>query len=253
MESLWSLLDQAAANTRQREAAMHRDHIEIEEKHRKNAFTQKTVGELNLASDQQPVTKYLGAADSSSTARVALNEEVSSDVKTSLESVVEKQNLALPSKSPLVEGGNKKKRSDGEKSTAGSKWFDMPAAELTPEVERDLKLLKLRHVLDPKRFYKKDDSFLGGRKKGAKAPQFFQIGTIVDTPLDYHNRLTKKERKRHIVDDLLADDESRRYYKKKFMEVQERQAVNQSKQYHAIKRRRLDTYKQLSKQSKRNK
>jgi hypothetical protein len=169
-------------------------------------------------------------------------------VKSALELEIESVDLSThPSK---LTSAHKSKSNKTNVRTAGHKWFDMRATEITPEVERDLKLLKLRQVLDPKRFYKKDDSLLGGRAKGAD-PGVFQIGTILDSPLDTGNsRITNKQRKRHIVDDLLADDDSRRYYKKKFMEVQKRQEVNQSKQYHAIKRRRLDTYKQLSKQHK---
>ena len=52
-------------------------------------------------------------------------------------------------------------------NTAGPKWFDMPAPEITPEVKRDLQLLKLRNVLDPKRFYKKDND--------RKLPKYFQV------------------------------------------------------------------------------
>lgn len=43
----------------------------------------------------------------------------------------------------------------------------MPAPEITPEVKRDLQLLKLRNVLDPKRFYKKDSD--------RKLPKYFQV------------------------------------------------------------------------------
>ncbi|KVH88568.1 hypothetical protein Ccrd_026483, partial [Cynara cardunculus var. scolymus] len=46
------------------------------------------------------------------------------------------------------------------KDTTGKNWFDMPAPTLTPELKKDLKLLKLRNVIDPKRHYKKGDSKL---------------------------------------------------------------------------------------------
>ena len=47
------------------------------------------------------------------------------------------------------------KRKKGKSDYSG--WFDIPKAEITPEVKRHLQLLKLRDVLDPKRFYKKDN------------------------------------------------------------------------------------------------
>ncbi|KAG2274846.1 hypothetical protein Bca52824_057401 [Brassica carinata] len=34
-------------------------------------------------------------------------------------------------------------------------WFDMPAPTMTPELKRDLQLLKLRDVMDPKTHYKR--------------------------------------------------------------------------------------------------
>lgn len=36
----------------------------------------------------------------------------------------------------------------------------MPQTEITPEVERELRMIQLRNVLDPKRFYKKDAQLL---------------------------------------------------------------------------------------------
>ena len=35
-------------------------------------------------------------------------------------------------------------------------WFGLGRPEVTAELEQDLKILKLRGALDPKRFYKKD-------------------------------------------------------------------------------------------------
>ena len=36
-----------------------------------------------------------------------------------------------------------KKRKREAKDTAGSKWFDMPATQMTPEIETTLKLMKV--------------------------------------------------------------------------------------------------------------
>jgi len=54
-------------------------------------------------------------------------------------------------------------------STAGEKWFDMPATELTPTVKRDLTLLQMRDVLDPKRHY---------RSSAKNLPKFFQVSSL---------------------------------------------------------------------------
>jgi hypothetical protein len=119
----------------------------------------------------------------------------------------------------------------------------MAATELTAEVKRDLHLMQLRHVLDPKRFYRKGASL-------DKQSRFFQIGTIVDSPLDPFNRLSKRERKRHVVDELLADNENRKYYKKKFTELQQRQMRIASQGYRGIKKQRFSSWDKMGKQNK---
>ncbi|XP_037354962.1 deoxynucleotidyltransferase terminal-interacting protein 2 [Talpa occidentalis] len=112
-----------------------------------------------------------------------------------------------------------KKRRKERQKTAGDGWFGMKAPELTDELKNDLKALKMRASMDPKRFYKKND------RDGF--PKYFQIGTIVDNPADfYHSRIPKKQRKRTIVDELLADSEFRRYNRRKYSEIMAEKAAN---------------------------
>ncbi|XP_004378815.1 deoxynucleotidyltransferase terminal-interacting protein 2 [Trichechus manatus latirostris] len=112
-----------------------------------------------------------------------------------------------------------KKRREERQKTAGNGWFGMKAPELTDELKNDLKALKMRASMDPKRFYKKND------RDGF--PKYFQIGTIVDNPADfYHSRIPKKERKRTIVEELLADSEFRRYNRRKYSEIMAEKAAN---------------------------
>lgn len=49
--------------------------------------------------------------------------------------------------------------------TKGPGWFNMKAPELTEEAKRDLEVLQMRSVLDPKRHYKNDMKVrcVGGR------------------------------------------------------------------------------------------
>ena len=58
-------------------------------------------------------------------------------------------------------------------------WFGMKVPELTDELKNDLKALKMRASVDPKRFYKRND------RDGF--PKYFQIGTIVDNPADFYH------------------------------------------------------------------
>ncbi|KAE9605354.1 hypothetical protein Lal_00025038 [Lupinus albus] len=103
------------------------------------------------------------------------------------------------------------------KDTAGNSWFNMPAQTITPELQKDLKLLKLRSAIDPKRHYKKGDS------KSKTLPKYFQMGTVVDSPLDYFSgRLTKKERKATLAEELLSDQNLAAYRKRKVREIEEK-------------------------------
>ncbi|KAJ3045211.1 hypothetical protein HDV00_011082 [Rhizophlyctis rosea] len=123
-----------------------------------------------------------------------------------------------------------KKKLEKAKETAGPKWFNLPAPEMTEEIKRDLHILKSRGVLDPKRHYKKDTT------KGL--PKFFQIGTIVEGAADFYSgRLTRKERKQTIVDELMADQESRQYFKQKAEGIRDRNRIYTKKGWKGKKRR----------------
>ncbi|KAH6911361.1 Fcf2 pre-rRNA processing-domain-containing protein [Coprinopsis sp. MPI-PUGE-AT-0042] len=117
----------------------------------------------------------------------------------------------------------KKERKEQKKVTAGPDWFDLPApaeAEL-PRLYREVEALRLKNHLDPKRFYRKDE----GEGKGIKGlPKYFAIGKVVtsDSPFSASTseNLTRAERKRTLVDELVDDAEAKRYAKKKFNDFQ---------------------------------
>ncbi|XP_067394542.1 deoxynucleotidyltransferase terminal-interacting protein 2 [Emydura macquarii macquarii] len=112
----------------------------------------------------------------------------------------------------------KKRRKAEKEKTTGDGWFGMKAPEMTNELKNDLKALKMRASMDPKHFYKKND------RDGL--PKYVQVGTVVDTPIDfYHARIPKKQRKRTIVEELLADSEFRRYNKRKYQEIMTEKAA----------------------------
>ncbi|OAY69685.1 rRNA-processing protein fcf2, partial [Ananas comosus] len=101
------------------------------------------------------------------------------------------------------------------KDTAGASWFDMPAPTITPELKKDLEILKLRSVLDPKRHFKKGD-------KSKTLPKYFQVGTVIEPASEFFSgRLTKKERKATLVDELLSDHNLKAYRKRKVQEIEE--------------------------------
>lgn len=123
-------------------------------------------------------------------------------------------------------------------NTAGKNWFNMKAPELTPEVERDLKALQLRHIIDPSRFYKKPD------RNGL--PRFFQIGTIhTELTQGKKFRLKKSEKKASLAEEFLETDTIVNYSKRKFKEVQQKKVAI------GRKKKRMNEFKLKSRSKKR--
>ncbi|KAJ2708534.1 dTDP-fucopyranose mutase [Coemansia spiralis] len=114
---------------------------------------------------------------------------------------------------PTVRRTGPRERAREREQTAGKQWFGMKAPAMTPELKNDLRVLQLRNVLDPKRFYKKSTTAKG-------IPKYFESGTIVEGPTEFYSgRLTKKERRSNLVDEVLADKQSRDYLKRKIGEI----------------------------------
>nr|XP_053637243.1 LOW QUALITY PROTEIN: uncharacterized protein LOC128692194 [Cherax quadricarinatus] len=116
--------------------------------------------------------------------------------------------------SPYFIGKKKAKeqcRREREK-TKGPGWFNMKAPELTEEVKRDLEVLQMRSVLDPKRHFKSTDMKV--------LPKYFHLGRVVDNPIEfYSSRIPKKERKRTLAEEIIHDEEALRYQKRKYTEI----------------------------------
>lgn len=108
----------------------------------------------------------------------------------------------------------KSQRVAEREETAGAAWGHMKAPQMTTELKRELLMVKMRGVLDPKRFYRSSDS-------GKGLPKHFQIGTIVDGAEDGHaNRLSKKERKGSIMQEVMSDSAIRKRAKSQFLKSQ---------------------------------
>ena len=99
----------------------------------------------------------------------------------------------------------------------------MPIQELSEEAKDAVRAIQLRSFVNPKKFFKKNEL--------TKFPKFFQVGTVVAGPTDFKDRkLTRKERKQGVADELLADDERIAYSKGKFKEIQaEREDISRKK------------------------
>lgn len=127
----------------------------------------------------------------------------------------------------------KREAKKARESNAGDKWFNMPKPELTQETKRDLQLLQMRSVLDRKRHYKKE-------KVGV--PQYFQTGTIIEGNTEYYSaRLSNKERKKTLAEEILADSESRKYFKRKYADIQTSKLSGRKAHYKKVKEMRKKT------------
>jgi len=119
-----------------------------------------------------------------------------------------------------------------KKATAGSQWFNLPRTNLTPELKRDLQLLHMRGVLDPKRFYKKE-----GAKP--KIPEFSQVGTIIEGPTEFFSgRLSNKDRKRTFVEEVLNTEKASGRFKNKYGEIQATKTSGKKAHYKALQAKR---------------
>lgn len=82
------------------------------------------------------------------------------------------------------------------KDTAGKMWFDLPATTVTPEIARDLALIKARSAINRTAFMRRDNS---------ATPKYFQMGTLIEGAFEPHNRLSRKDRKRTLAEEILSD------------------------------------------------
>jgi len=121
--------------------------------------------------------------------------------------------LARPPLAAAAAARRAARRAPGAAGGAGPAWFGLGAPELTEEVKRDLRLLRLRGAADPKRFYKKAD--------GGALPKHFAVGTVVEGAQEFYSaRLAKGERRGTLAEEFAADGDGAAYRKRKFAELQ---------------------------------
>ncbi|KZO93561.1 Fcf2-domain-containing protein [Calocera viscosa TUFC12733] len=121
--------------------------------------------------------------------------------------------------SPEPERLTKKQRRELREQTAGPDWFDMPTPSGTElaKIKREMEAARLAAALDPKTFLRKE-------AMKEEVPKYVQLGKIVATKSPFETRtnknLTRAERKKSIVDELVEDAEAKSYAKKKFLDLQ---------------------------------
>ncbi|KZT60134.1 Fcf2-domain-containing protein [Calocera cornea HHB12733] len=120
---------------------------------------------------------------------------------------------------PEPERLTKKQRRELREKTAGPEWFDMPTPSGTElaKIKREMEAARLAAALDPKTFLRKE-------AMKEEVPKYVQLGKIVATKTPFETRsnknLTRAERKKSIVDELVEDAEAKSYAKRKFLDLQ---------------------------------
>jgi len=119
-------------------------------------------------------------------------------------------------KTPLDSFKNGKKKTKNS-TIAGDEWFGIEQNKESEELESDLKVLQMRDIIDPKRFYK---SYNTNNDKDGKSI-VRQVGTVIEGSTEYYsNRMTKKERRTNITEEFMSDVNVSSYTKGKFEKIQ---------------------------------
>lgn len=131
-----------------------------------------------------------------------------------------------------------KRKAQLQKPKAAS-WHDIPPARMTPELQNDLRLLQLRHALDPHRHYKRDRR--AAALSGKNGEHCVQVGTIIEAPDEFYSaRLSRKQRSGTLVDTLLKDEASRSQFKKKFLTLQSKSQAGDQRSFQKRRNVRLN-------------
>ncbi|KAJ1811708.1 rrna-processing protein fcf2 [Coemansia sp. RSA 2599] len=208
--SLEELLDQAKQTLTQKEQERHA--LEKASSINQTKKPQALAVSLKIKPEIRDPSKML-LKTNKATGMTRLNTETAyaeSKGTAGIDTVIESKK---PAPDPTAKRLSKKAAMEAKEQTAGKSWFGMKAPVLTDELKNDLRVLQLRNILDPKRFYKKSAGV-------QKIPKYFEVGTVVEGATEFYSaRMTRKERKSNIVDELLADKQARDYFKRKVGEI----------------------------------
>ncbi|KAK0630727.1 hypothetical protein B0T17DRAFT_488692 [Bombardia bombarda] len=106
-----------------------------------------------------------------------------------------------------------------KKDDAGADWYNMPKTDLTPELKKELQLIRLRETLaGGKRHYKKNVF-------GQGVPEYSVTGVIQDGKTDLLHAPRVKKQSASILRGVLGSEDTLQKLKKKYADIQ---VANQS-------------------------
>lgn len=116
----------------------------------------------------------------------------------------------LPTSYVAAYSSFKKGTKRAKDESAGKGWFNMQPTPMTEELKTDLAVIRNRTYLDPKKFYKSSE----------KQQSIVQLGTVIEGASEYYSsRLTKKQRRSNLTEEILADPSTADYAKNKFKKM----------------------------------
>lgn len=97
--------------------------------------------------------------------------------------------------------------------TAGSKWFHLPAQEMTPEMTNELTVLQLQTLMHRNKFIK---------NKTEELPKHFHVGVVEASQAEFYRNKTRKERNKSFVDQALERAQDEEWVAKKAASLKEK-------------------------------
>mmetsp|Transcript_73219 Transcript_73219/g.118098 ORF Transcript_73219/g.118098 Transcript_73219/m.118098 type:complete len:290 (-) Transcript_73219:168-1037(-) len=193
-------------------------------------------GQLSLDIGIGPEQLYLGGSSSSrapafNTAAVAgayrvnIKDYSQSSVPTMAASLSQGREVRGAAVRPVDDG--KLRREEGKKAREEKlkSWFGLPKHKMTPELEKELKAIKLRANYDPKRFYKAHDTM--------ELPKYFTVATEVGggmAPVGLNTRTQEVHAYsgRSLLDEIMRDSKAQEWTTKKYGEVYEKNMASRN-------------------------
>lgn len=87
-------------------------------------------------------------------------------------------------------------------------------------------------MLDSKRHYKKDNG-------KAHVPEFSQVGTIIEGPTEFFSgRITKKDRKKTFVEEVMANEQATGRFAAKYSNIQRSKKSGKKSYYNNLQAQR---------------
>lgn len=154
-----------------------------------------------------------GASSSSNTVVGNTNAKSSLNVDKLLTTVTSSEPATAAAAAPAL-----LKKGEGD-----DKWHEIRERTFTEAEQRDLRVIENREHLDAKRFYK---SMGTGRKRG-ELPSRAQFGTVIAGAHEFYSaRMTRRERRGRIIDEVLSDAQGVRAIKTRSKRYDLAKAIN---------------------------